>query len=305
MQLSFYFTSILVLAYNKEKTVGDRLLNKASAPLCYYAMSETSAKSNRPKKLEEILNEQIKTALREYKRPNLGLFLSALAAGLEVGFSFFVICIMYSLFASDVSEANLRLIVALAYPVGFIFVVIGRSELFTEHTTLAILPVLAGSANVYSLLVLWVTIYTGNLVGGYIFSSIFVHVAPAMQLTSTLVITDIAEHVLSYSNFIMLMSATIAGWLMGLVAWLVTASTDTISRIFVIILVTAIIGLGTLHHSIVGSIEVFSGFLVSPEIRLQDYLRFQLIATLGNLIGGVVFVAIIKYSHTSPPVPRK
>jgi formate/nitrite transporter FocA (FNT family) len=59
---------------------------------------------------------------------------------------------------------------ALAYPLGFIFVVIGKSELFTEHTTLAVIPVLNKNAGIRSLLTLWIVVYAGNLLGGFFFS---------------------------------------------------------------------------------------------------------------------------------------
>ncbi len=262
------------------------------------AKDRDSAKANQPKQLEEILNEQIKTALREHKRPTIGLFLSAFSAGLEVGFSFFLICVMHTLFHQEYTPSTMSFILALSYPIGFIFVVIGRSELFTEHTTLAILPVLAGSATFRSLIILWSTIYVGNLIGGFLFSAILIGIGPSMHIIEEQTFILIAEHLIDYDRGTILLSAIIAGWLMGLLAWLVTAAGDTSSRIFIIILITSVIGIGGLHHSIVGSIEVFTGMIVSPGITLNDYLNCQLWATLGNLIGGVFFVAIIKYSHT-------
>jgi formate-nitrite transporter family protein len=50
-----------------------------------------------------------------------------------------------------------------------------------------------------------------------------------------------------------------------------------------------------LHHSIIGSVEVFSGMMSSPDISLSDYLIFQCAALLGNAFGGVIFVALLKY----------
>ncbi|NJO02657.1 MAG: formate/nitrite transporter family protein, partial [Bacteroidia bacterium] len=250
------------------------------------------------KEIEEILNQQIKAALREHNRPRLGLFLSAFAAGLEVGFSVFLISTMHNLLVDQVSAAVLQIVLALSYPIGFIFVVIGRSELFTEHTTLAILPVLTGSTTKRRLLVLWSTIFVGNLVGGYLFSAILINLSPNLGIASEETFVALAHHAIRHESGVILLSAIVAGWLMGLLAWLVTASTETISRIVIIVLVTSLIGIGGLHHSIVGSIEVFTGMVTSPSIHFSDYLNFQLWTTLGNLIGGVFFVALIKYGHT-------
>jgi formate/nitrite transporter FocA (FNT family) len=87
---------------------------------------------------------------------------------------------------------------------------------------------------------------------------------------------------------------------MGLLSWLITSSQETISRIIIITLITTVIGIGGLHHAIVGSIEVFTALLTSKSVSIEDYLHVQLWATIGNIIGGVVFVAFVKFSHVNP-----
>jgi formate/nitrite transporter FocA (FNT family) len=109
----------------------------------------------------------------------------------------------------------------------------------------------------------------------------------------------LAHKMVDYDWQIILGSSVGAGWLMGLVSWMVASAQETISRIFIVILITFLIGIGGLHHCIVGSIEVFAGLINSESITIGDYLHFQIWTTLGNLIGGVVFVAIVKYGHTS------
>jgi len=250
-----------------------------------------------PKTYGEILEEQIESGLKEHQRNNSSLFISGISAGLEVGFSVFLMGIIYTLFFETSSESALHIALALSYPLGFIFVVIGRSELFTEHTTLAVVPVLNGSTSVLSLIQLWGVVLLGNLIGGYFFGFVITLIAPAMEIISYEAFLHLAQKMVEYDWDIILGSAIIAGWLMGLLSWLMNSSKDTISRIFMIILVTATIGIGGLHHSVVGSIEVFAGLITSPEITIDDYLQFQLLATLGNIIGGVFFVAVVKFSH--------
>jgi formate/nitrite transporter FocA (FNT family) len=204
---------------------------------------------------------------------------------------------LYTMFVGELSDSSLNLSLAFAYPIGFIFVILGRSELFTEHTNLAVLPVLNGSAKIVNLLQLWGIIFVGNLLGGYLFGFILTQMGPAMEVVSKESLYHFAHKMTKYSWWITLGSALFAGWLMGLLSWLVTSSKDTISRIFVIILVTTVIGIGGLHHSIIGSIEVFAGLIVDERITLGHYLHFQFFTTLGNIIGGTFFVAVIKYSH--------
>jgi formate/nitrite transporter FocA (FNT family) len=261
---------------------------------------EEDTPSDQAKTADEILEEEIQLGLHEHKRPTVRLFSSAFSAGLEVGFSVFVLGILHHLFADSVSESALTVILALGYTVGFIFIVIGRSELFTEHTTLATLPVLNGLVSTKSLGKVWGTVYLGNILGGYLFALLLLYVVEGMDLIGVKDIEDLALKMTKPSATYIFVSAIIAGWLMGLLSWLVTASKETISRIFIVALVTFVIGVGHLHHSIVGSIEVFTGFLVSDKISFIDYLRVQGLATLGNAIGGVVFVAVLKYAHIRP-----
>lgn len=259
---------------------------------------ESQETTTRPKSLERIVKEQIEESMEEYRRSNKALFLSALTAGLDLGFSLLVIGVLYTMFSDRLSVEVMQVVLALAYPIGFIFVILGRSALFTEHTTLAVLPVLNGRESLKDLSRIWGIIYLGNLIGGYIIGAAIAYVGPRLGLVTYDALEDIAKHLIDYSAPLILVSAILAGWLMGLVSWLATSSKETIARIVVVIIVTAVIGLGGLHHSIVGSTEVFAGLLSSDEITLSDYFVTQLWSTIGNIIGGVFFVSILKYQVT-------
>lgn len=259
--------------------------------------NDESPSSDQPKNIHQILNEQIRAGLEEFKRSNFSLFLSALTAGLEIGFSVLFMCTVLTLYGNTAISSSIQMYLALCYPIGFIFVIIGRSELFTEHTALALLPVLNDSVPLKQLFTLWGVIYAGNIIGGILFSFLIVNIGPSVGFIELWAFEELARKLSDYPWYIILLSAIFAGWMMGLLGWLVTSSQDTISRIMLIILVTAIIGLAGLHHCIIGSIEVFSGLIISENITVSDYLKFQGFATLGNAIGGSLFVSILKFSH--------
>lgn len=252
-----------------------------------------------PKEPYEIMEEQIEAGLKEHRRSNIGLFLSSLSAGLEVGFSILLIGIMYTLFKGEVSPSKLSLMMALVYPIGYIFVIIGRSELFTEHTVLATIPVLNGEATLKSLIKLWIIIYFGNLAGGYLFGTIVLQFNIKTHLISDDFFYFVSEKMVAYSSGNILISSIMAGWLMGTLSWLLSSAQDTLSRVLMIFLITFIISIAGLHHSIVGSIEIFMAYFGnSNKISGADFLKFQGLATLGNIIGGVVLVALVKFAHS-------
>jgi formate/nitrite transporter FocA (FNT family) len=84
---------------------------------------------------------------------------------------------------------------------------------------------------------------------------------------------------------------------MALGAWLILATPPTVSQLASIYVVTFLIGLGGLHHSIAGSAEALVGYLTSSEFTIYEVLRFIALAATGNLIGGSLFVAVLNYGH--------
>lgn len=249
------------------------------------------------KPARRILEHEIAEGLGEIRRSSLGLFISGLSAGLDVSFSLMLMAVMFTITNNQLPQPIVRLLIANMYAVGFIFVMMGRSELFTEHTALATLPVLNGNATVSGLARLWGIVYVANLLGTLIFALLITIIGPNLGVIEPQAFGEIAHHVVDHSWWTILLSAVLAGWMMGLLSWLVAAGRDTISQIVLVWLVTTAIGLGRLHHSIVGSVEVLAGHFAGQGITWFDYGHFLLWTTLGNAFGGIVFVALIKYTH--------
>lgn len=245
----------------------------------------------------EVLGSLIETGQHEIERERTGLLLSGFSAGLDIGFGPLLMAVLLTLTQSGYGDITTELLLASAYAVGFIFVILGRTELFTEHTTLAVLPVLDRRASLGGLARLWGLVYVSNVVGGLVFTAFIVTLLPDLGVASAEAFATIAHKLVDHGLTAMFVSAILAGWLMGLVAWLVTAAQETLSRLVVIWLVTATIGLLHLPHSIAGNVEVLFGLFVSPEVSVLDYLRFLALATAGNVVGGVVFVGGLKYGH--------
>ena len=106
-----------------------------------------------------------------------------------------------------------------------------------------------------------------------------------------------ASHLSHVETLPLLVSALLGGWLMALGAWLILATPPTVSQMVSIYIVTFLIGVGGLHHSIAGAAEAFAAtFLGSMEL-FPDAVRFIGLAMVGNLIGGSLFVASLNYGH--------
>jgi len=246
------------------------------------------------KSYASILVEQVMDAKETFERSLGSLFTSAFTAGLEIGISFFMILSAFALLSGVLPSHYALVLASLLYPIGFIIVVIGQSLLFTEQTSLLSLPVLNGIEPLSKLLRLWGIVIAGNIVGGCLFAALMVGLGLNMQLFSASDIDAYAEHILGFSWWVIVGSAILAGWMMGMTAWLVTSARDTLSRIVLVSLITGSIGFLGLHHSIVGNIEIFSALLYGNTVSLWRYLLFLAVVLIGNTVGGVVFVAVLK-----------
>lgn len=251
------------------------------------------------KSYQTILEQEIASGVQELERSTRGLFFSGLSAGLDIGFSVLLMAVVITLAGNRLPEPVVELLLAGAYSIGFIFVVLGRSELFTEHTTLAFLPVLDGRASIRQLGRLWGIVYAANLLGAAGFAALVAFIGPALGSVDPNALGEIASRAIDHDWWVILASAVLAGWMMGLLSWLVTASRDTIGQIFIVGMVTSAIGVAHLHHSVVGAVEVFAALLAAPGTSLVGSLRFLVFATVGNAVGGVFFVGLVKYAHAS------
>ncbi len=248
------------------------------------------------KPYQDILADELFVAERELTRPASGLLLSGFSAGLDIGFGPFAMVVYLTLAADTLPDGLDTLMLAGLYAIGFVLVVFGRSELFTEHTTLAVLPILDRRTSIDRLGRLWGLIYAANLVGATAFSLLASIVGERLGIASKEAFAELADTLVRHSALTMFLSAILAGWLMGLMSWLVTAARETTGQLAIVLIVSFTIGLGSLHHSIAGTVEVLMG-VFAADVSVIDYLRFLGSATAGNVVGGSVFVALLKYAH--------
>lgn len=230
----------------------------------------------------------------ELSRPVSALAWSGLAAGLSMGFSL----VTEGLFRSSLPDASWRpLLAKLGYPVGFLIVVLGRQQLFTENTLTVILPLLT-RRNWETLLRvgrLWAVVLAANLVGALIFAAVAEHTSVFHEEARRAFMEIGIE---SYDSGIFLthvLRGIFAGWLIALMVWLLPSAGS--SRMAVIIAVTYVVGLARLSHVIAGSVEVLY-VVVSGQLPVWAFLGHYLAPTfLGNTIGGVSLVAALNHAQ--------
>jgi len=204
---------------------------------------------------ETILGRAIEDGISELQRPTDGLLLSALTAGLELGTGLLFTAIIWTFATGVYVEPTRELLVALAYTTGYILVILGRSELFTEHTTLAVLPILDGQESVRELGRLWGLVCVGNLLGSALLAGFAVIIGPALGVVQPAAFIGLSKLITGHSPWLLFVGAIFTGWLMGLLAWLVQAAESDGARAFFVIVITFGIGIAHLPHPIAGNVK--------------------------------------------------
>src|ERR1700761_2676477 len=155
---------LLVIVDDKGNTITDAT---AMPPLTERQEQEAEDRTNVS---ALVVHEAIrKDGDEELRRPISALAWSGLAAGLSMGFSF----VAEALFRTYIPAVPWRpLITNLGYPLGFLIVIVGRQQLFTENTLTAIIPLLArrNLATLWQVLRLWSVVLVANMVGAHIFA---------------------------------------------------------------------------------------------------------------------------------------
>jgi formate/nitrite transporter FocA (FNT family) len=238
----------------------------------------------------QILEAVVKDGREELDRASLGLAFSGFAAGLNISFSAVALAVVGAL------TGGVGLAAYLVYPLGFLIVILGRAQLFTENTVTPVTVALTDLRAVPNMLRLWTVVFVANVLGAMLFSAVIVY-GHVLEPAALQILFEEVSHKAHYGFGSVLLKAVFGGWLVALIAWLVAASQDTISQVFFVFSLTFLIPAAGLTHCIAGSseflISVFSG-----EEGWATYLGgFLLPTTLGNIVGGVVLVTLLNYGQ--------
>ncbi len=269
----------------------------ADSPHLDSAEQEQAAEHSAPHPLviHEIVREEGEVAM---ERTFAALMWSALAAGLSMGFSFLV----QSILESALPEARWTgLVSSFGYTIGFVFVILGRQQLFTESTLTAVLPVLTRRdlSTLFKALRLWAIVLFFNLVGTTIFAAIL-QIRGVFSPEVSEALAKVAMTPLSADFGVTVVRGVFSGWLIALMVWLLPSARS--GRLLTILLVTYTVAVSKLTHVIAGSVEAAYAVMIGAA-DISDYFLVFLVPTfIGNVIGGVSLVAIVNHAAIAPEI---
>jgi formate/nitrite transporter FocA (FNT family) len=240
----------------------------------------------------QIFDAAVANAREEVKRSVRMLAFSGIAGGMTMGLTGLSVAAVRALIGNGGWQ---ELVSYLIYPVGFIAVIIGRAQLFTENTLYPVVLVLDKRNYLGATLRLWAVVFASNIFGALLFA-ILVTKTSAVRADILSELLKLGTDAAKGSATQFFWSGVIGGWLIALVAWMVTASHWTIGQLAMVWLLTFVVGIGKFAHCIVTSTEILSAVLFG-SVSIADYLHWIIPATLGNIIGGVFIVSLLNYGQ--------
>lgn len=237
---------------------------------------------------DEIFHRIVAAADDEITTGTRELFFSALAAG-------FAITLTFMLYAS-LTEATggAAITSALLYPLGFIYIILGDYQLYTENTLPPVALVFERLASVPALLTVWTIVLIGNLIGcglgAYVLASTGVFSPDVMPVA-----VDMAESGAATPWWDLFFKGVFAGLIVAGVVWLDYAAQDMISRLLLVYVAFLAIPLGNLFHVVVSATEAMFLVFRGDLALATGAFDFVLPVLLGNTIGGVLLVTVVNY----------
>ncbi len=229
----------------------------------------------------------------EMRRSISALAWSGLAAGLSMGFSL----VAEGLLTQHLPDTSWRpLISKFGYSAGFLIVILGRQQLFTENTLTVILPLLLrkDGQTLKGVGRLWSIVFIANILGALAFSWVISHTTvftPEVLQT----FTKIGLEAMEGDPLTIFVRAIFAGWLIALMVWLLPAAES--ARVWIIIIMTYLVALGGFAHIIAGSVEVSFAVMTGSATWYSYFFEWMLPTLLGNVAGGVSLVAVLAHAQ--------
>lgn len=244
----------------------------------------SAGRGNLDQTMHARLHASVEEGARRLHRTWPSLLATGIVGGVDIGFGILGLLLVRNATGS-------QLLGALAFGIGFIGLSLADSELFTENFFLPVAALVARRGTVYDLGRLWIGTLISNLAGGWLFMGLIVLAFPGLRRT----ILDVGTHVPKLGiGTAAFAAAVLAGALMTLMTWMERGTDSGAARLVAAVATAFLLGAGPLNHVIVSSLEAFAALQVGAPFGYLGWLGSMAFAGLGNLIGGIGFVTLLR-----------
>jgi formate/nitrite transporter FocA (FNT family) len=241
---------------------------------------------------DEIWDEAVDEGERRVGRTPAAIASTGFVGGVDVMLGVLAMAATSGALTALVGEGPAHVAGSLVFGVGFVFLIVGRGELFTENFLIPVGSVLAGRAGKGSVLRLWGLTFLANYAG--IALAALILTRPGVLDAETLKAAGPVADTLALRGAVSAtLSAVIAGATMTLLTWLTHAAERDSARILVALVIGFVIAVPAMNHAVVSFGELLmAGFAHTTAVSTWDVIRTLLCAILGNIVGGMGLVTL-------------
>ena len=236
--------------------------------------------------IEEAFDRLVQEGDDRLSRPLLPLLATGFLGGVDVGIGVLAYLVVKH-------ETQNSLLGALAFTIGFVALLMARSELFTENFLVPVTAVVAGRGSIGQLARLWGVTLALNLAGGFVVAGMVAAALPDVRPTAV----EAGSHYyaqlgVSWRSFFL---AVLAGTVITLLTRMQHATDDLGVKLVPAVLMSFVLVAGQLFHSVLDSILMFAGLLSGgADYNWADWFAALLWSAFGNLVGGLVLVTAVR-----------
>jgi formate/nitrite transporter FocA (FNT family) len=246
---------------------------------------------------DEIYERAEKEGRRRLQMSLPDMVATAFIAGVTIIFGIVALGVVEALVEPELGSGIAQLAGALAFGIGVVFLVVGRSELFTEDFFDAVAEAIReqGEKPWAGLLRLWGVTLVLNLVGGALLVGLLT-VEGALPQDAGRTLVHIAEEIVAKGWAATLVRAVLAGALITLLSYMLKAVDTVAARILVAYMVGFFLALGPFDHVVVSALHVLFGVWLSGTVGYVELLANVGLSAVGNVAGGLLLITL---THTA------
>ena len=184
-----------------------------------------------------------------------------------------------------------ELVSSLAFSIGFIVLGLAGSELFTENFLVPLTAMAAHRVRAWQVGRLWATTLVMNLAGGWLVMALIMNGLPELDRQAQHLAVRFVAYGTEWRAFA---SAMVAGMLLTLMTWIEHTSPGVGSKVTASLVIGFLIAIGHLNHIVVSSLEMFGALQGHARFGYLDWAATMGWAGLGNLVGGIGLVTIVR-----------
>lgn len=246
---------------------------------------------------EEIYARTRAEGARRLERPLLEVVSTAVAAGFDIVAGIVVLVLLESQLEHDLGRHAAHVVGSVGFGIGFVFLVVGRGELFTENFLVPLAGLDGKERNAWwKVAELWTVSPVFNIAAGA-FMGFLLSVHSVLPYGTGASVAKLAETIYANGTLARFVSAVFAGALITAMTWFVEGQRSIGVRITVSWIAGAILALGGFNHVVVVTLELIFGIRFGAHVPWSFVLTNLFLAGAGNMVGGIGLVTLNRFTQ--------